>query len=41
MGIWLHNHTITSTDVSKDSGQLAKILGDVSVQTMPLRYSFS
>ena len=41
MGIWLHNHTITSTDVSKDSGQLAEILGDVSVQTMPLHYSYS
>ena len=25
MGIWLHNHTTTTTDVSKDSGELAEM----------------
>ena len=39
MGIWLHTHTvITTTDVSSDLGELAEILGDASVQTIPLRY---
>ena len=33
MGRLLHTHTVTTTDVSKDSGELAEteILGDVSV----------
>jgi hypothetical protein len=30
--------TITTTDISPDSGQLAKILGDLCVETMPLHY---
>ena len=29
MGIWLHTHTITTTDVSPDLGELAEIIGDV------------
>ena len=36
MGIWLHTHSIIITDVSPDLGELAKSLGDVSVQTIPL-----
>ena len=32
MGTWLHKHIVTTTDVSKDSGEfLAEILGDASV----------
>ena len=39
MGIWLYTHTVsTTTDVSPDLGELAEILGDASVQTIPLRY---
>jgi hypothetical protein len=40
MGIWLHTHTVrsTTTDVSPDLGELAEILGDASVQTIPLCY---
>jgi hypothetical protein len=37
MGIWLHTHSVIITDVSPDLGELAECLGDVSVQTMPLR----
>jgi hypothetical protein len=36
MGVWLHNHTITTTDASPDLGKLAEFLPDASVQTMPL-----
>jgi hypothetical protein len=39
MGIWMHIHSVTTTDVSPDLGELAKRLGDVSVQTIPLRNS--
>ncbi len=39
MGIWLHTHTVTTTDVSPDLGELAESLGDASVQTIPLHYS--
>ena len=35
--MWLHTHSIIITDVSPDLGEAAEILGDVSVQTMPLR----
>ena len=35
--IWLHTHFVIITDVSPDLGELAKSLGDASVQTMPLR----
>ena len=35
--IWMHIHSVTTTDVPPDSGELAESLGDASVQTMPLR----
>ena len=38
MGIWQHNHTITTTEVSPDLGELAEIVDDVSVGMIPLRY---
>jgi hypothetical protein len=31
MGIWQHTHTVTTTEVSPDLGELAEILDDVSV----------
>ena len=34
--IWMHIHSVATTDVSTDLGELAKSLGDVSVQTIPL-----
>ncbi len=34
MGIWRHTHTATTMDVSPGLGELAEILGDVSVQTI-------
>ena len=34
MVIWLHTHTILTTDISPDLGELGHILGDESVQTM-------
>ncbi len=40
MGIWLHTHTITTTDASPDLGKLAEILPDASVQTMPLCFDW-
>ncbi len=40
MGIWLHNHTIITTDVSPDVWELAEILPDASVQTMPLCFEW-
>ena len=39
VGIWMHIHSVTTTDISPGLGKLAEILGDVSVQTIPLRYS--
>ena len=33
MGIWLHTHTVTTTSDSPDSGELAEIQPDASVQT--------
>ena len=36
MGIWMHIHSVINTEVSTDLGELAKSLGDVSVQTIPL-----
>ncbi len=36
MGIWLHTHTITTTDAIPNLERLAEILPDASVQTMPL-----
>ena len=40
MGIGLHTHTVTTTDVSSDSdvGELADNLGNVSMKSMPLCY---
>jgi hypothetical protein len=38
MVIWLHTHSVIITDISPDLGELAKSLGDASVQTIPLRY---
>ncbi len=35
-GIWLHIHNVTTTDTSLDLWELAEILPDASVQTMPL-----
>ncbi len=40
MGIWLHTHTITTTDVSPDLWELGEILPDASVQTMPLGFDW-
>ena len=39
MGIWMHTHSVTTTDVSPDLGELAKSLGDARVQTISLSYS--
>ena len=36
MGIWQHTHTVTTTEVSPDLGELAEILDDVSEEMMPL-----
>ncbi len=38
MGIWLHTHTNTTTDVSPDLWELGEIIPNASVQTMPLRF---
>jgi len=38
MGTWQHTHTITTTDISPDLGELAEFLDDVNVLTMPQRY---
>jgi hypothetical protein len=38
MGIWQYTHTVTSTVVSPDLGELAEILDDVSVEMIPLCY---
>jgi hypothetical protein len=35
--IWMHIHSVTTTDVSQDLGELAESLGDISVQTVLLR----
>ncbi len=40
MGIWLPTHTVTTTDVSPDLWELAEILPDASVQTMPLHFGW-
>ncbi len=40
MGIWLHIHTITTTDTSPDMGKLAEIQPNASVQTMPLHFGW-
>jgi hypothetical protein len=38
MGLWLHTCTVTITDIFLNLGELAEILDDVNVLTMPLRY---
>jgi hypothetical protein len=37
MGIWQPTHTVTTTEVSPDLGELAEILDNVSVEMIPLR----
>jgi len=38
MGKWQHIHTVTTTDVSSDLGELVIIIDDVNVEIIPLRY---
>ena len=38
MGISQHTHTVTTTEVSPDLGELAEIIDGVSVEMIPLRY---
>jgi len=39
MGIWQHTHTVATTEVSPDLGELAEIIdADVSVEMIPVRY---
>ena len=38
MGIWQHIHTVTTTEVCPDLGELAEIMDDVSVEIIQLRY---
>ena len=38
MGIWQHNYTFTTTEVSPDLGEFAEIIDDVSVEMIPLCY---
>ena len=38
MGIWQHIHTLTTTEVSPNLGELTEILDDVSVGMIPVRY---
>jgi hypothetical protein len=38
MGIWQHTHTVTTTEVSPDLGELADILDDVSVEMILLSF---
>ncbi len=40
MGIWLHTHTVTTTDTSPDLWELAEILPFASLQTMPLQFGW-
>ncbi len=40
MGIWLHIHIVTTSDTSPDLWQLAEILPNASVQTMPLCFGW-
>ncbi len=40
MGIWLHTHTVTTTDASPDLERLVEILPDESVQTMQLCFDW-
>ena len=38
MGIWQHNHTVTTTEVSPDLGKFSEIICDVNVEMIPLHY---
>jgi len=38
MGIWQPTHTVTTTELSPDLGELAEILDDVIVEMIPLHY---
>ena len=38
MGIWQYIHTVTTTGVSPELGELAEFIDDVSVKMIPLRY---
>jgi hypothetical protein len=38
MGISQHIHTVTTTDESPDLGELAEIIDDVNMKTIPLSY---
>jgi len=38
MGIWQHIHTVATTDVSPVLGELAEIIDEVKVKTIPLHY---
>ena len=38
MGIWRHIHSVTTTEVSPDLGEIDEILDDVNVEMIPLRY---
>ncbi len=38
MGIWQHTHTVTTTEVFPDLGELAELLDNVSVEMIPLRH---
>jgi len=38
MGIWQHIHTVTTTEVSPDLGELVEIIDDVSVELIPPNY---
>ena len=38
MGIWQHTHTVTTTEVFPDLGELAEIRDDVSVEMNSLHY---
>ena len=35
-GIWQHTHTVNTTEISPDLGELAEILDDVRVEMIPL-----
>jgi hypothetical protein len=38
MGIWQHIYSVTTTDVYPDLEELAEIIDDVNVKTIPLSY---
>jgi len=38
MGIWQHTHTVTTTELSPDLGELPEILDDVIVEMILVRY---